>query len=1103
MKQLTKKELLQICENLGITKNIKSKTKDQLKQIIENAQKKEENILLQKEFSPRIKYVYHSADIHIRTLERHSEYTQVFDSLVDYLKSQDHLENSVFVICGDIFHNRDKLLSETIILFNKFLEKLTSIIDVVMIPGNHDTFVSNNRLDTISGIVSIKKYPGLHYLKDPGIYTFSNIDFIYITPDTIKEKGVDYSNKSNEFNIVLFHGIVSGSKLDSRHTLSSTINLNTFEKYNYDYVLLGDIHLRQFLDKNVAYPGSLIQQNHGEERDHGILKWDIITGESEFIKIHNDYGFINVYTYLDSKGDISIKDIENLELPRYSRIKIFYDYYTVNSNNGSENIIKDILTKHGTEVLSIQKEILESRYNRILNIQQTESCSREDIEKEIFESVVKKIECKEELFQIHSEYLKDHLNYSSNRDSRWKILEIEFMNIFIYGDNHVNKISFDNNTGTDTGNIIGILGNNAIGKSSIIQIILYCLFGNISKSKSYSNRNIINKKEKNFYIKMTILLDSKKYIITRKGNSRTKKGNICMEEDIAFKCVTDDIDYTDSKINTVNKIQKMLGISEGKDLFILTNVMSYTNYISLLDMSSSELSSIFTRLFNLQRYSDIYSDVLKRCRELNTEIKELQGEKKGIETVNEVDVLELKSEITSVCSEIKLMESEISEIEQEKENLLRKFSYDHDISEEFIKKVKECDTQELETKISELTICSHCITGNKENTIDDICFDFLDKKIRDLETKKGILEKNIKSSVTAKKYTNQEYLKAKEHVESNLGIESFLEDLNNCKKVRDYYLLDSELFLDLVDLLKFIQKESKSLVKFTHIISEYEKYIEQEKNIKYLKEEIYKIETEISLLETKKSKILEDLSEYQEISEILENINKYNKHLDLALKKKALESKYSVLSNKKTKMTMKLGKLNNKLDSYTHSIERIKILNNKISDLQHSEKILKYYKGVVNDKCLPRLILMNTIKKIEYEANILTYKLAGISVILNDTYQENEEIEAESKWEIKLKKNGMILGSEQVSGYEKFIVNMGLKIALDKCKEFPGAKFFVIDEVFDVVSQENFDRVDCLFDSLRRYYNTVLVVSHNEELKKKVNSKIEISSNFDCSKIIQ
>ena len=69
----------------------------------------------------QINYIYHLADIHIRPLERHNEYREVFNNLYEYLKIQNNLEESLIVICGDIIHEKDKLTPELIILFRELL----------------------------------------------------------------------------------------------------------------------------------------------------------------------------------------------------------------------------------------------------------------------------------------------------------------------------------------------------------------------------------------------------------------------------------------------------------------------------------------------------------------------------------------------------------------------------------------------------------------------------------------------------------------------------------------------------------------------------------------------------------------------------------------------------------------------------------------------------------------------------------------------------------------------------------------------------------------------------------------------------------------------
>ena len=54
-----------------------------------------------------------------------------------------------------------------------------------------------------------------------------------------------------------------------------------------------DIHKRQFMnkEKTIAYCGSLVQQNHGEELGHGYLRWDVPTRKSTYVEIPNDYGY--------------------------------------------------------------------------------------------------------------------------------------------------------------------------------------------------------------------------------------------------------------------------------------------------------------------------------------------------------------------------------------------------------------------------------------------------------------------------------------------------------------------------------------------------------------------------------------------------------------------------------------------------------------------------------------------------------------------------------------------------------------------------------------------------------------------------------------------
>jgi len=109
------------------------------------------NIIL----NENIKYdkIYHISDIHIRNTEEHINiYQHVFNNLYKYLHTVKS-DKSLIVITGDILHNKDKLTTTSETLCVDFLEKLSSIMTTILIPGNHDF---NEKANTLS--VDAKPY---------------------------------------------------------------------------------------------------------------------------------------------------------------------------------------------------------------------------------------------------------------------------------------------------------------------------------------------------------------------------------------------------------------------------------------------------------------------------------------------------------------------------------------------------------------------------------------------------------------------------------------------------------------------------------------------------------------------------------------------------------------------------------------------------------------------------------------------------------------------------------------------------------------------------------------------------------------------------------
>jgi DNA repair exonuclease SbcCD ATPase subunit len=232
------------------------------------------------------------------------------------------------------------------------------------------------------------------------------------------------------------------------------------------------------------------------------------------------------------------------------------------------------------------------------------------------------------------------------------------------------------------------------------------------------------------------------------------------------------------------------------------------------------------------------------------------------------------------------------------------------------------------------------------------------------------------------------------------------------------------------------------------------------------------------------------LKETLQILEYIDDIKYYTQlivYSEMYSEKDDISEQIEILSEEIVVMKMNL----NTKKKYKNDLRQI---SDSVNAIEQDIKVYTVYKEIVSDRGLPKLIIQKTVNTLQNEANEIIYTLCNLVVQF--------DITESSKWDLTISKNGMTLGPEQCSGYERFIINVALKIVFDKYKFYSGIKMFFIDEGLDCVSEENFDKLDQLFDLLKSYYLSVLVISHNEELKKKVERTINISTDFVTSKII-
>jgi len=576
-------------------------------------------IELETDNKTEVRYIYHISDVHIRNgEERRQEYEEVFQHLFKKIAEQiDDNNENLIVVTGDILHHGIDSEPSAYALATNFFTGLLQIANVIVIAGNHDHNMNNiNELDALSILftkigdqptpfdkfMAIKGKPNnIYYLKSTGFYLFHNIIFsmtcMFDDEVLSLDKLDNQMQQNNIYKIALYHGFVQAT---TDGPIIPKFNIDHFR--GYDYVLLGDIHKFRYVndDKTIAYPGSLIQQNHGEKmHPHGYLRWDLLERKSDHHHIPNNYGFCTIKF-------VNGKMIEpDIPLPLNLDINVILE----NTSPSQYYLIMDkLMKKHNISAI----EIIESN-NGLCTIsklsgdyetQKSNDHHRKYIKEltKYMKSLGKNQDEINSVFEIHNKALKKFRKNVPNKKN-WSIIELCFSNMLGYGENNV--IDF---TRFDRQKSIGIIGPNDCGKSSLVDIILYTLFGKWSRQGS-----IITNGCEDIKCSIKIMVGNHYYWIGRK---KTSALSLHYAKDKGKRQ-----NLTEGKIETQKKIVQIIG---DYDMCVKTYIcLQHRDDTDFFDFSREEKKKFLQKLLGL--------NVLQACQELSKdELSKLNADKKAL-----------------------------------------------------------------------------------------------------------------------------------------------------------------------------------------------------------------------------------------------------------------------------------------------------------------------------------------------------------------------------------------------------------------------------------------------------------------------------------------
>ena len=294
-------------------------------------------------------------------------------------------------------------------------------------------------------------------------------------------------------------------------------------------------------------------------------------------------------------------------------------------------------------------------------------------------------------------------------------------------------------------------------------------------------------------------------------------------------------------------------------------------------------------------------------------------------------------------------------------------------------------------------------------------------------------------------------IKMLENILENLKLEKLIRDaelynLNNkklnenLKKIRNYEITQR----------LFIQREIDEL---TEKINKEEKYISDFNNYTLLKKLLYN------------KKIM------GEISKISEQLNKADDDL-----------------NKNIDKLNEISKLNQTRENLDKQLIEI---NGKIKTYQERALFLRDYQRCVDKKKgISQSILQKLCEYLNYACNKILKEIADFEI----------EIAYDKKGILRVytKEIGMTIPASMSSGYQKFVMDMIMRIVLTTAlcnngsNNISDPNILIIDEGFGCLDKKNFIEVAGTLNKLKHNFKCMIIITHIDELKSYADNIIDI-----------
>ncbi len=1028
--------------------------------------------------------IAHFADVHFRGLTRHDEYRKVFEQA--FRKMREDEVDAIF-IAGDIVHTKTQGISpEVIQLLTWWFSEMSKIAPTYVFLGNHDGLIHNaDRQDAITPIIDAMGNSRLMLFKKSGNYSTHMKGIRIANYSCFDEDGWKDVSTDGEVVIAVFHGAVKGSLTDSDFPTEGETDLSLFKGCHFG--LFGDIHKYQFLDseRRFAYPGSTIQQNYGESLDKGFLLWKI-RGPNDFdverriLKNPHPHFTIGWAGSVDSTIASISKSMSGAKFRISSDKMLAQDEIKVLTS-----FLKDEM-KASEVVWKWDTEIDRSRSYSDIDVKR-KSLRDPETHREFLSAVFTDPDEVTKGMEIISKLMSSLEEEDVLRNQKWSLDKLSWDNTFSYGKGNV--IDFNELTG-----VIGLFGRNRAGKSSIPGTLMYTLFNDTDRG-SISNLHVVNTRKDYCQAVADISVAGVPYRVERQTVKRSnKKGQVSASTQLnLFKLDESGEASSDmsgeQRRDSEKVLRKLIG---GAEDFLLTSFAAQGEMNNFIRQKASSRKYLLSRFLDLQVLEFLHLKIKEETSSLKNILKSMpEVNFRTISENHEIEIKTIENKLFSIEQDILTHDAEKKEIHE--------WLLEHSAGN--VKQFTQTDIDEIEQKIkranSKLALEKNELE-NLDNELADIVkkinsVKFIKENFPITEHQKKVEEfEQLESKKTSNKHSLEKetiILNQQEKSAAKLSEVPCGESFPSCKfikdSIRDKKLIESQR--ETIQGLKLTLKEISNSIESIDIDDVKEKV--KKYNVALSKEKI--LNSDMSNTKTKiamsKSNIEKCNTEIVQLNTKLEQARmNFSNSPDVEIA--------SIKRRRIVEIDEKLRTLNNAI---VNGKSRQAVLTEKISNLKEEEERFTnlrarwtFYhtlQSIYNKDGIPMTIVRNELPRINSEIAKILQGAAGFTVAL-------ETDESGTDLEIYIDYGDSKRPIELGSGMEKMLSSLAIRVALISISSLPKSDILIIDEGFGALDEQNVEACNRLLRSLKRFFKTVIVISHVDAVKDAVDGFVEITS---------